>query len=862
MGSYRPLYIKGNTTGLIQSRQNFILPNDAYPVLENAYVWRERIKRKQGCQLLGRLQRYLVNVSVGVSGSNPQQFNIYSAAGITGEPNAQIEAGSVIVNIGPSTYTDLGNGTFQAGPGVGNGIINYANGNVYINTGEGPGNSITISFSYFPGLPVMGLRTWDQYGLFNNTIAFDKKYAYFWNGSLGTWQEWLYSSGQNVTWNASGQNDSNINFFWTTNYWNEPVDNPYGFPVANKGAKYFWITNNTGSQAGSLDPIRISNGMSYLTPFNPTVDGTNNLYQCLALIPFRGRLLSFNTWEGPNTGDLTNYFNRIRWCVIGNPFDVNAWNDTIRGKGGFLNIPTNEDIVTVGFVRDNLVIYCEQSTWQLRYTGNQLAPFQIEKVNSELGVEGTFSQVQFDTSLMGIGDKGIVECDSFKSERIDIKLPDFVFNINQLNNGPNRVYGIRDFELRIAYWCFPSYTPEGIYTPIFPDRRLVYNYENDSWAIFKDSYTCFGIFQAPSQSNRTWLDTNIPWIQCNFPWTEQISGNPNIIGGNQQGYVEYLQQQTLNDQSLFISQITADGTNLLTIFSPNHNLDSDDYITINGIISAPYSNMNNVVYQISVLDANSFNLYSYNSNTMNFDISVINPLAFIGTIYAITTGSTVVVYVLQATTLVTGNQITLMNLPGMPSLNNKTFTITVLNPMHFILNNTTSSDVYVSGGTVCAAYIGNGVIQVRDNFNITSKKFNFMEEGQNIQLGHIDILMDNGGSIQNPGGITLQIYQDYNDATPINTLNVNELINSSPPATDPFFNTVIPTSAPNDGTNYFNTIGGTKYLQRVYCQLRGTYLTLQYTFSDAQMAGLESEQDVQIDSQTLWMRPAGRSTSY
>jgi hypothetical protein len=146
-----------------------------------------------------------------------------------------------------------------------------------------------------------------------------------------------------------------------------------------------------------------------------------------------------------------------------------------------------------------------------------------------------------------------------------------------------------------------------------------------------------------------------------------------------------------------------------------------------------------------------------------------------------------------------------------------------------------------------AVYIGGGLINIRDNFSIISKKFNFLDEGQSIQLGYLDILMD-ATELDQPGAISLNVYLDYDMNQASNTLPQNT-------ADDTFFNSTIPTT-PSTLTG----IAGDKFWQRVFCATRGNFITLEYTLSNAQMAGDEQTKDVQIDAQVLWMRRGGRMT--
>jgi hypothetical protein len=813
MAGYSPLKITGNSTGLVQQREEFILPDDAYPRLQNAYVWRERIKRKKGFELLGRLQRTVTGFAGNTNGAGNFLSLLFISFGL--ESTSSFVPGSFTATVGAITVTEPSppDGTllFNGVPAAPS-FINWSTGEVGLVTGLAA-TAVNVSFDYYPGLPVMGIRTRELTNSTNDqTIFFDQNYAYVFNEGTNSFQEFI----PGTTWNAQGEAVDGTSFFWSTNYWtSETVIPGTATPLfSTSGVKLFWETNNTGQFGVNADPPRITDGITWVDFYDDTLPATNSpwaqidaatpnpnfLTNFLSMLPFRGRMVTFNTWEGPSATGSINYSNRIRWSQIGNPFTpfaagpptTGAWRDDIRGRGGYLDIPTSEDIVSIGFVRDNLVIYCERSTWQLRYTGRTIAPFQIEKVNSELGGEGPFSAVQFDTSLVGIGDKGIVECDSYKSERIDIKIPDFVFEFQNGNDGPSRVHGIRDFINRLAFWTIPLSSSYDAQVPadskIFPNQRLVYNYENDSWALFDDSLTALGTYQP--QSSRTWLNTPIPWIQCNFSWIgTQAQGIPSIVGGNQQGFVEYLNEKTVNDPSLFISAIQANTTAPTVVTSPNHNLTTGMVIGIKGIpTGTPFDNLNNGIFGIILGDnagadtANKFRLMIYDPLTRQFSTPQLDT-------------------------------------PPVP-------------PM---------------------VYVGGGVINLRENFSILSKKFNFLDEGQSIQLGYVDVLID-ATETGEDGAISLNVYLDYNENEASNTLPRNEINNDSLiDEPDTFFNSVIPTVSSS-----LNGIGGTKFWQRVYCPTRANFLTLEYTFSNAQLAGEEQTKNVQIDAQILWIRKAGR----
>jgi len=229
------LVISNFKTGLETNLEPFNIDNDAFPVLNNAYIWRGRIKKKRGTQQLGRLQRDLTSASAGtystINGTNT--YNIFTGLAISGtEATAQIIPGNIknititfAAPIGQTLTDTLGNGTMTvggAGPIV-SATINYSTGIITItgNAAVGPAN-VTVTLSYFPTLPVMGIEDFDlnfniNPGITNFpvTVFLDTKYSYQFNQTTQVFYSTSFykNTGAPIVWSGADYQQ-----FWSANW--------------------------------------------------------------------------------------------------------------------------------------------------------------------------------------------------------------------------------------------------------------------------------------------------------------------------------------------------------------------------------------------------------------------------------------------------------------------------------------------------------------------------------------------------------------------------------------------------------------------------------------------------------------------
>ncbi len=588
--AYERFLIAPIQSGLQTNVKPWIIADDAFARLNNAYVWRGRVRKRFGA--------YLMNQSLPVGSAQTGSRLCIQPYDSDSDLVATDGSGNISDTLN-SEYTFALGQSFS----IGNAIftIHQASGALYSTTAATGAFNIstgvlTISGAtpstalyWYPSLPVMGLLSIETTDIESEqVVAFDTVFSYTYVG--GGWEQqglkqWTGSDSQ---------------FFSGATYRGTTADNIYFFVVNNNVADgiAYWY-----------------NGASDWTTITPNYNAASNtIMTARIVIPFKNRLVLLNTTEGIGMDNTpTSFVNRARWSQDGDPTASGAWLQPpgTYGAGGWNDAPTKQEIIAAQIIKDRLIVYFEYSTYELVFTGNQNLPFIWQQINNELGSESTFSVVPFDKFALAIGNVGVHSCNGANVERIDAAIPDEIFNVSYQNNGLARVYGIRDYYTEMVYWTLPFWN-QGINTTYWPNTILAYNYENQTWGLYDDSITCFGYFNIPDfdtwedYDDRTWGTTDNIWnsaaLQPNFQ---------TIVAGNQQGWVFVIDRDaSTNCPALSITTISNTGSSV-TITSYNHNLVVNDWIQIASVVSASgfmSSALNGNIYQVLVATTNTFTI--------------------------------------------------------------------------------------------------------------------------------------------------------------------------------------------------------------------------------------------------------------
>ena len=714
--------------GLRNDRPAFMIDDDSFPTLINAYQWRGRIKRKRGTSILGRLRTPI--------GTTNGAGNLT----VTISP-APISSGIVSFIIGTDVFVDGGgaNPVTLTTNSTGSAVLDRTTGVLTIT-----GSIALTSVIYYPSLPVLGL---EELALdstqFPGTLGFDTTYSYniitdspydiysvsfYKNLASATYIGYV----QKGTWTNTSWNGKDYQQYWTANYqgalWTTNGIN-VPFSPTNVGMQFKTITAVGGIVAGPpafatittssnhglvigdfvfINEITGMTGINFQTGYvtalpalnqitvefpNATFGGawvsggivqyltnrSDTTKDCLRwydgdptasdgktfvtgkgwvnfmpplsqsafsvaelpalqyylvgariVVPFKDRLLFLGPVVQASSGNAIYLSDTIVYSQNGTPFytcsftgnvdlastvfnellvpasqtaTARAYFEDQTGFGGFVSSGLNQQIITCSSNEDVLIVGFNTVQTKLVYTGNDIQPFLFYLTNSELGSGSTFSAVNMDEGVLSRGTRGYIISNQTQVTRIDPEIPDEVFEINLIDHGNERFCAQRDFINEWIYFTYPANNKSAVKFK-FPNTTLQYNYKDNSWALFRESYTTYGSFKI--SNGLTWANagrTYPTWDQWNNPWDSGASTvlQPKVIAGNQQGFIVFRDQGTGESDSLYIQGITGS-----TVTSPAHNLSKGDYITISGALGSIGSLVNNKIFSIGNTTVDTF----------------------------------------------------------------------------------------------------------------------------------------------------------------------------------------------------------------------------------------------------------------
>ena len=394
--------------------------------------------------------------------------------------------------------------------------------------------------------------------------------------------------------------------------------NSTGFAAYTTGGIAQYLTSSAANP--DADGIRyyINGGfVNYAPPYIAfsTASGAAPVrYICGAniILAFKSRLIFFGVYTTSSSGDIVFDGGSIVYSSLGSPFYTSLVPQNGQSSagafyfapvgvyGGFISLNANENISSASLWLESVLIDFQSFKIRLLSTPSATAPFLYEYISSEYGGLNKTSALPFNNGTIGISPRGFLITNTAGCLRIDDDVPDIIYSISLQNNAYSRVIMQRDYQRELVYFTFPNARN----TNLFPDTSLVYNYHDNTWAQFFESFCCYGPLL--NTTSVTWASLTSPWYTYTQTWNSFGLGQQNLyyVGGNQQGFVLERDSQsgTAAANSLTIAAINGD-----TLTVENHNLEAGAVIAISGCIGVTSLNNSSYIVQ-SILGTSQFTI--------------------------------------------------------------------------------------------------------------------------------------------------------------------------------------------------------------------------------------------------------------
>ena len=477
---YQPFLIAPFGTGLDIDIDPWMAPPDAFTEIINGHIKHGVTEKRNGYRLLAEMVHSDDNFAVSAAtNASPVVLTVTSKTGaavtITDGMRIQINYAGGMSELNGNTYlasnvtaTTIDLQDLQGVDVDGSAFGAYTTG---------------AQVSYYPGLRIMGLHRYIASDNSKNLIAFDTRRAAIYNKTNDSFEPLSATTTAPATY-ADIFNSGDEDFVWATNW--ASVASSVATPLFN-----MYFTNGLVYAAGPPEVNGIwrynASAPTTVTLFRPQINSTTYINGCKLLYTNNQRLMLMSTFEGANV-----YPQRKRWCQAQDPSLATAWDDNTPGKGGYVDAPTGDHIISGQFLQNSIIVYFTNSVWTSRITADPALPFRWDKINNFRACDARMSSVEYDRYVLALGQRGITATDGVETQRVDERIEDFVkrrVNSNEFK----KINGLRSYEETRTWILYPEDENDDCTTAL----------------IFDDDSKAFSTYKFSRQVSGSIVDLNV-----------------------------------------------------------------------------------------------------------------------------------------------------------------------------------------------------------------------------------------------------------------------------------------------------------------------------------------------------------------